>query len=181
LSGHKTAVSPKRMKADFELVKQKIRIEDIANYLLDEPILGMYRFPQERTASIKIYPQTQSFFDFGRGCGGDVVRLWSHVCQVDSWTALNEIKTLYGISDMPDRENIRQRIRQQEQANEAARKAKKRHTVAWRRKVDTCKRRIEALDIIQQRAEPFSDAWCMAVNQKQMEEYRLDTLCGICD
>lgn len=63
------------MKADFELVKQKIRIEDIANYLLDEPILGMYRFPQERTASIKIYPQTQSFFDFGRGCGGDAIRL----------------------------------------------------------------------------------------------------------
>ena len=55
MSGHKTVVSPKRMKADFELVKQKIRIEDIANYLLGEDVRGMYKFPQERTASIKIY------------------------------------------------------------------------------------------------------------------------------
>jgi DNA primase len=167
------------MKEDFEIIKQKIRIEDIAYHLLGENIRGMYKFPQERTASIKIYSKSQSFYDFGRGTGGDAIRLWSHVRQVDNWTALNEIKTLYGISDSPDKENIRQRIRQQEQANEVARKDQKRHAEAWRRQVDTCKRRINALDIIQQHSEPFSDAWCMAVNQKQMEEYRLDFLCSV--
>ena len=167
------------MKEDFELIKQKIRIEDISNYLLGKDVRGMYKFPQERTASIKIYPKTQSFFDYGRGIGGDAIRLWSHVRQVDSWIALSEIKSAYGISDSPDKENIRQRIRQQEQANEVARKDQKRHAEAWRRQVDTCKRRINALYIIQRHSEPFSDAWCMAVNQKQMEEYRLDFLCSV--
>lgn len=167
------------MKKDFEKVKAEVHIEDISNHLLGEPVKGMYRFPGERTASIKIYPKTESFFDFGRGIGGDAVRLWTHVRQVDSWVALNEIKALYGISDAPDKENIWQKIRQQKQANKAAKKAEKRHKAEWRRQVDTCKKRIGALGIIQRRSEPFSDAWCLAVNQKQMEEHRLNELCGI--
>ena len=167
------------MRENFEEVKAVIHIEGVANHLLGEPVKGMYRYPGEKTPSIKIYPKTKSFFDFGRGIGGDAIRLWSHVRQVDSWIALSEIKSAYGISDSPDKENIRQRIRQQEQANEVARKDKKRHAEAWRRQVDTCKRRINALYIIQRHSEPFSDAWCRAVNQKQMEEYRLDFLCSV--
>lgn len=167
------------MRKHFEEVKEVVHIEGVVNHLLGEPVKGMYCYPGEKTPSIRIYSETQSFYDFGRGIGGDAIRLWSHVRQVDNWTALNEIKTLYGISDSPDKENIRQRIRQQELANKAARKAQKRHAEAWRRQVETCKRRINALDIIQQRSEPFSDAWCIAVNQKQMEEYRLNELCGI--
>ena len=48
----------------------------------------MYIYPGEKTASIRIYAETQSFYDFGRCTGGDVIRLWSHVRDVDSWTAL---------------------------------------------------------------------------------------------
>lgn len=50
----------------------------------------MYIYPGEKTASIRIYAETQSFYDFGRCTGGDVIRLWSHVRDVDSWTALYE-------------------------------------------------------------------------------------------
>lgn len=167
------------MRENFEEVKAVIHIEDVASCLLGESIKGMYRYPGERTSSIRIYSETQSFYDFGRGIGGDAIRLWSHVRQVDNWTAINEIKILYGISDSPDKENIRKRIWQQEQANKAAKQAEKRCKAAWRRKVDICKKRIRTLDIIQQRSEPFSDAWCITVNQKQMEEYRLNELCGI--
>ena len=66
MSGLKTAVSPKRMKEDFELVKEKIRIEEMAQYLLGEPVRNMYYYPEEKTPSIKIYPKTQSFYDFGQ-------------------------------------------------------------------------------------------------------------------
>lgn len=81
------------MKEDFENIKSQIRIEDVAGYLLGTA-KGMYRYPGERTGSVKVYPMTQSFYDFGRGCGGDSVKLWSHVRGVDSWVALKEIRQL---------------------------------------------------------------------------------------
>lgn len=169
------------MRKDFKEVKAEVHIEDITAHLLGKPVRGMYRYPGEKTPSIKVYPQSQSFYDYGRGLGGDSIRLWAHVCQVDNWTALQSIKAFYGLESMPNKENIRQKIRQQEEVQKAAKQSEKRSKTEWLRKVDTCKMRIEALDIIQQRSEPFSDAWCMAVNQKQMEEYQLDLLCGFYD
>lgn len=183
MSGHKTVVSPKRMKADFELVKQKIRIEDIANYLLGEDVRGMYKFPQERTASIKIYSKTQSFFDYGRGTGGDAICLWAYIRQVDAWTALNEIKTLYGFTDKPNKVNIRQKIRQQEQDRQAAKRAEEKRKEQWRNKVNSLKAELTIYEnlLASEHIPPLSWVWCECKNQKQIVEYRLDWLCGICD
>lgn len=69
----------------------------MARYLLEKQG-HLYKFPSERTASIRIYSATQSFYDFGRGCGGDVIRLWSHVRGVDSWTALKQIRECFGLN-----------------------------------------------------------------------------------
>ena len=68
------------MQEDFQVIKAQVGIESVAQHLLGQPIRGMYRYPNERTPSIKVYPETQSFFDFGRGNGGDLVKLWSHRC-----------------------------------------------------------------------------------------------------
>lgn len=51
----------------------------------------MYIYPGEKTGSIKLYPESKSFYDFGRCMGGDCVRLWSHVRGCDSWQALRRI------------------------------------------------------------------------------------------
>lgn len=40
------------MKEDFENLKDKVSVENVATYLLGKPYRGMYRFPGERTPSI---------------------------------------------------------------------------------------------------------------------------------
>lgn len=167
------------MKEDFESVKAQVRIEDVARHLLGEPVRGMYRYPDERTASIKIYPNSQTFYDFGRGTGGDCIRLWSYICHVNNWTALLQIKSMYGIGDVQNRENTKERIRQQEKAREAAQRAEMERKAAWRDEVDFWKCISRACDRVTQSSEPFSDNWCWAINQKQIAEYRLDFLCGV--
>lgn len=171
------------MKEDFELIKQKIRIEDISNYLLGKDVRGMYKFPQERTASIKIYPKTQSFFDYGRGIGGDAIRLWSHVRQVDSWIALSEIKSAYGISNSPDKENIRQKIRQQELDRQAAKKAEEKRKEQWRNKVNSLKAEFTIYEnlLASEHISPLSWVWCECKNRSQLLNYKLDCLCGVDD
>lgn len=167
------------MKKDFENVKNAVRIEDVARHLLGEPVREMYRHPNEKSASIKIYGKTQSFFDFGRVVGGDCIRLWSHVCRCDSWTALKAIQSLYGLSDEPDRENIKQRIRRQEKAQEAAKQAEAERREAWRSEVDFWKRIFNACEKAIRETRPLSKNWCWAVNQRQIADYRLDDLFGI--
>ena len=100
------------MREDFEQIRQQISIETVADYLLQKQG-RMYVFPGERTGSIKLYPASNTFYDFGRACGGDCVKLWSHIKGCDSWTALQEIKGMFGL-DTPNRANSRDLIRQQE-------------------------------------------------------------------
>lgn len=167
------------MKEDFETVKSIVRIEDLATHLLGDSVRGMYRYPGEKTPSIKIYAGTQSFYDFGRATGGDCIKLWGHVRQCDSWTALKAIRNLYGLSDEPDRENIKERIRQQERAREAAKRAEEERREHWRNEVSFWKKISATCENIIQQSEPLSDAWCFAVNERQVAEYKLDSLCGL--
>ncbi len=169
------------MRKDFKEVKAVIHIESVANYLLGEPMKGMYRYPGEKTPSIKIYPKTQSFFDYGRGTGGDAIRLWSHVRQVDSWIALSEIKSAYGISDSPDKENTRQKIRQQELDRQAAKNAEEKRKEQWRNKVNSLKVELTIYEnlLASEHIPPLSRVWCECKNQKQIVEYQLDVLCGV--
>lgn len=134
------------MKENFEKIKEQVRIEDLAQYLLGCPVHGMYRYPGERTPSIKMYPATNSFYDFGRGAGGDCVRLWSHVKGCDSWTALREIAALYGISatlNETDKENIVAKIKRQEKAQEKRRQAERREQKQWVMQVDRLHEELE--------------------------------------
>lgn len=167
------------MKEDFEDVKHQVRIEDLAVYLLGQPIRRMYRYPGERTASIKLYLSSQTFFDFGRAVGGDCIRLWAHIRHVDNWTALQSIKDLYGLENVQDGGNIRGRIRKQEKAQESARKAETERKAAWRNEVDFWKVIFETCEDIIKRSEVFSDGWIYCVNQRQLASYRLDILCGL--
>ena len=97
----------------------------------------MFKHPDEKTASLRIYPQTQSFFDFGRGIGGDSIRLWSHIKGCDNWSAMNEIAALYGISaalNETDKENIVAKIKRQEKAQKEREQAEKRKWIDSKRR-----------------------------------------------
>ena len=94
------------MREDFERIRQQISVGTVADYLLQKDG-RLYKYPGEKTASIRIYPETQSFYDYGRGHGGDCIALWSHVKGVDSWTALCQIRETFNLNT-PNRANSQQ-------------------------------------------------------------------------
>ena len=174
------------MEENFQIIKEQVCVENVAQYLLGQPIRGMYRFPDERTPSIKIYPETNSFFDFGRNTGGDCIRLWSHVKGCDNWTALNEIVALYGISatlNETDKENIVAKIKRQEKAQEKRRQAERREQKQWVMQVDRLHEELELYNNLlnSPRIPPLSWVWTWCMNGKQLAEYELDYLCEILD
>lgn len=174
------------MEENFQIIKEQVCIGNVAQYLLGQPVRGMYRFPDERTPSIKIYPETNSFFDFGRNIGGDCIRLWSHVKGCDNWTALNEVSALYGIStalNETDKENIVAKIKRQEKAQEKRRQAERREQKQWVMQVDRLHEEWELYNNLlnSPRIPPLSWVWTWCMNGKQLAEYKLDYLCEILD
>ena len=166
-------------KEDFELIRQQINIETVVDYLMQKQG-RMYIYPGEKTASIRIYPETQSFYDYGRARGGDLVRLWSHVQKVDSWTALQQIRETFGLN-MPDRKNSRDLIWQQEQAQQKQQQVEKDAKRRWRLQVEALQRECELYQEILESGhlEPLSWAWCLCKNWLTSASGRLDLLCGI--
>lgn len=83
---------------NFEVIRENVRIEQVASSLLGKSTnKGLYKYPNERTASIKIYTNTNSFYDFGRGKGGDVVSFVSHILHLEPKESLEWFKVNYGI------------------------------------------------------------------------------------
>lgn len=172
------------MKENFESVKAQVDIKDIATYLLGKPCQGMYRFPGERTASIKIYPDTQSFFDFGRNIGGDSIRMWSHVKGCDNWTALQELSAVYGVStalNETDKENIVAKIKRQEKAQKEREQTEKRKRRQWIKEVERLQEwRKLCQDLLDSgHLPPFCDvrSWCYS--EIQIADHKLDILCEV--
>ena len=166
-------------REDFKAVAQQVSVESVASYLLEKQG-HLYRFPGERTASIRIYPATQSFYDFGRGCGGDVIRLWAHIRGVDSWTALKQIRECFGLNT-PDKAHSRAMIEQKEKARRQQIEAKKQKQERWVRQVDELKAEAELLSEILRSAhcKPLSWLWCVCQNRLTTVEGKLDLLCKI--
>lgn len=171
------------MKENFEIIKSEVNINDVATHLLGKPIRGMYRFPGERTASLKIYPKTQSFYDYGRNRGGDAIALWAHVRNCDNWTALNEMASLYGIStDLNERyKNTVEQIKAQETAQKERRIEEKRKRKHWIKEIERlqewkklCQNLLDSGHL-----PPFCDVrgWCYS--EIQIADHKLDVLCGI--
>lgn len=166
-------------REDFEQIRQQIRIETIAGYLLQKQG-KMYIYPGEKTGSIKLYPDSNTFYDFGRGVGGDVVRLWSHIKDCDSWTALRHIKETF-VLDTPDKQRSRDLIRQQEQARKQKIEAEKEAKRRWVSEVDQLKQQCSFYQAILDsgHCEPLSWTWCVAKNNLTTAAGKLDLLCNV--
>lgn len=67
------------MLINLQEIKDFVSISAVADYLGLEEEYGKRKFPGERTASIELYPNTQTFYDFGRAVGGDIFDLLSHI------------------------------------------------------------------------------------------------------
>lgn len=167
-------------REDFETVSRQIGVESVAKYLGLQKDGKLYKYPNEKTGSIKLYPESNSFFDFGRGAGGDCVRLWSHVRGCDSWTALKEIRSTFGLS-APNKQHSRAMIEQQEQARKAAEEAKKQEKRRWVREVDALKTEASFYRAIleSEHCRPLSWLWCTCQNRLTIVQIQLDLLCGV--
>lgn len=172
------------MEEYFKNVKAEVNINDVATRLLGEPIRGMHKYPGEKTASLKIYPETRSFYDFGRGVGGDVIRLWSHIKGCDNWAALREICALYGIStdlNTADGKSIAERIRRQERAQKEREQAKKHKQRQWVKEVERLQewRKLCQNLLDSGHLPPFCDvrSWCYS--EIQIADHKLDILCEV--
>lgn len=166
-------------REDFETVSRQIDIETVADYLLRKQG-HLYKFPGEKTASIKIYPESASFYDFGRGIGGDCIKLWGHIKGCDSWTALKGIRSTFGLIT-PDRQHSRDLIRQQEQARLQQIEAKKQEKKRWRMEVDRLKAESSFYQAILEgeHCRPLSWMWCTCQNRLTAARGLLDLLCEI--
>ena len=174
------------MEENFQIIKAQVGIESVAQHLLGHPVHGMYRFPGEKTPSIKIYKETSSFFDFGRAKGGDCIRLWSHVKGCDSWTALREIASVFGVSTVlneTDRKNIVAKIKAQETAKRAREQDEKRAKKLWISQVDKLHEELDLYDNLlnSPHIPPLSWVWTWCMNGKQLAGYKLDHLCEVLD
>lgn len=172
------------MKENFEIIKAQVCLESVAQYLLGQPVHGLYRFPGERTPSIKIYKETGSFFDFGRAKGGDAVALWAHIRNCDNWQALNEIAALYGIStalNETDKKSITERIKAQKKAQKEREQGKKRRQKRWVKEVERLQewRKLCQNLLDSDHLPPFCDvrSWCYS--EIQIADHKLDVLCGV--
>ena len=174
------------MTEKFKIFREQVHIQDVAIHLMGRPERGMFKYPGEKTASIKLYTQTQSFYDFGRNTGGDVIALWAHVRNCNNWEAMNEIAAIFGVSAVlneTDRKSTTERIRQQEKAQEKRRQAERREQKQWVMQVDRLHEELELYDNLlnSPHIPPLSWVWTWCMNGKQLAEYELDCLCGILD
>ena len=139
-----------------------------------------YIFPGEKTGSVHIYPATQSFYDFGRSVGGDPIKLWSHIKGCDSWNALKEIRSTFGLI-APDRAHSRAMIEQQEQARQRQLEAEKQAKRRWVREADRLKAEASSYRAIleSEHCKPLSWVWCTCQDRLTATEGKLDLLCNI--
>ena len=85
------------MLINLQEIKDLVSIRAVADYLGLEEEYGKRKFPGERTASIELYPNTQTFYDFGRAVGGDIFDLLSHIKGIGFKEALDEIVDFFKI------------------------------------------------------------------------------------
>lgn len=84
--------------SDLQKIKEEVSIRDVAESLLHlEKQDGKYKYPGERTASIKLYPENNRFHDFGRNVNGDIFALVSHIKGISFKEALDEIVDFFKI------------------------------------------------------------------------------------
>lgn len=85
------------MLSNLQEIKDLVSISAVADYLGLEEEYGKRKFPGEGTASIELYPNTQTFYDFGRVVGGDIFDLVSHIKGISFKEALDEIVNFFKI------------------------------------------------------------------------------------
>lgn len=126
-----------RMGSSAEKIKELVSIEDAAlRYGLEPNRKGYISCPlhEESTPSLKLYPDTNSFYCFGCGAGGDVLALVRGLFGLNYGQAVVRLASDFGIVLNERRQDYRQASKiQQERAAKA--NALKQYRVEYMRNV----------------------------------------------
>lgn len=83
-------------------IKQRVTIGDLMQRLCLEPERnGNLQKPGggQKSGSVHIYYETNSFHDYSEDCGGSVIDLYAYYMGVDDATAIRELAKLYGLTE----------------------------------------------------------------------------------
>ncbi len=157
---------------DFKVLKEAARIEDMFKYYGLKPNRnGMVCCPfhRDKRPSLKIYPRTNSFYCFGCGAGGDVIRfvqLMENTTALEAAVLINSVLNLGLDGKKPKPEMLREiRRREKEQAERF-------EFIKWSKLFyDKVCRELYTLEKMMDRSEVFSDVWTYAAKEKDYYEY----------
>ncbi len=151
---------------DFETIKTAVHIEDLMNYYgIHTNRQGMACCPlhNEKTPSFKVYPKTNSFYCFGCGAGGDVIKFVELMENVGAASAARMLDGVFGLGVCDtkiDPALMKEQIRRKRK-KEALERYK-----AWERGfIDKLIAEKPEHEKILRSSEVFSDLWCSAQNR----------------
>jgi len=83
-------------------IKKRINIVDLATEFGLQPtkkdfVYSIYK--EEKNRSLKLYPETNSFYCFATGRGGDVINFYKDYYKIDIKDAINELAVKAGVDD----------------------------------------------------------------------------------
>lgn len=172
------------MGSIFNEIKERLTVRQVAEHFGFTPNKAGFilsPFGNEKTPSCKIYPETNSFFDFSAGVGGDVIRLASAILRCSNWEAAKYLCEAFSLSTFlsgstecgGEMSRGKQEKRRQEE-----RKREFREALA--REVERLKRwaAIYRTALGNELFEPFSEEWAFCINELQKADYKLDILCA---
>lgn len=95
-------------------IKEVVKIEELANrlgYPMQRNGFCFSIYKLEKTPSLKLYPATNTYYDFSSGEHGTVFDFYMGVYNVDFSTAVRELGDLYGITYGQSADGLAQRVK----------------------------------------------------------------------
>jgi len=93
----------------IQQIKERYNIQSLVSHLgLSEKNGFLHSiYKEDKTPSMKIFPKTNSFYDYSSSVGGDIVKFYQDYCRCDVKTAIKELCKLAGIdSSTPNNTSV---------------------------------------------------------------------------
>lgn len=165
------------------LREQNINIRQICIDLYMQPNLHNFVMTPdgEKTPSLRLYPATDSFYDFSSGTGGDSIRLLSYVRHISDHEAAELLCDYYHLDIKQQDDDTIRRIRQERERKALIKAARNRefHDALFDL-IGELKNQIEKYTemLKNPKIRPLDSLWCYLIEERQAAEYKLDILCA---
>lgn len=178
------------MKEDFKRILEKlsrIGILRISNDFYMEPerrgSIFFVKSPatKDRTKSLALYPDTNSFHDFAGNKTGDCIGFVSYIQGINNWESMKLLSGFYGLSEFEEKKQktSRQNIQEQQKKEQEKKQRNYEFQCALIEEINHLKQKeqIYKAALEESKIKPFSNLWVQVQNNLQKISYKLDILC----